>query len=505
MRSILVLLILIRTVCSYSQSLRFTEAFECKKKNVPIAILNKHPDFFYVLRYNKSFHDFVVERRLSATGELRKATAMGLDVINANWFNYEYLDYIFHEWNGKVYLIFEKVLVDKRELYFRALDSLGRPGNFTLMAALDKAQGVEDIDFEFKLCGDHKVLIIGREQLNGGRLRKLAIWYDLQSEQVLWAKKLPLESPVSGYSGYYETNALGDLYFVYYKTRIWDYVRKYMDHAQAMVPLVDYDFVSMACVPTKETTPILRPLMFSVGNLNYASITSDTSSVLLSLSYSAIDTVKTQSDRLYFLHQKWSHRLGDSLYAEETILDSALEKQLDFYDGMDYSAAAYKDYPLLEKTVQGSSAYFLSARNDGSYYKEMLLTRVDLTSGKLTAQHIVPRKVFVFESRTRYKNLGTCNTVLHNNNFHCFLLENPANAKLSPDNFIYRQFAKQNTFDAGDLVAYSLSKSGALEKRTLIKAENFEYIPVPTQNSGREVLFYLANGSFEKFAFMRLE
>lgn len=500
---IFVLLILIRTSCLFSQVIRYSQPFECKKKNVPIAILNKHPDYFYLLRYNKSFHDFVVERHLKSSGELLKSTALGLDVINANWFNYEYLDYIFHELNGKLYLIFEKVVSDKREIYFRSIDSLGRPGDFKLLAALDRGPGVEDIGFDFKLCGDTKVLIVGQEKLTGGRSKKLVIWYDLSSEEVVWAKRLPPESPATGYSGFHETNSKGDLYFLYYRSKVWEYVRKYIDHNQALVPLLEYDFLNMACLPRESKGVVTKPLSFMVGNLNYACITADTSHVLLSMNYSAPDTTKENAHHLYFFNQRWTAGLKDSLYAVETPMDAALEKQLEFYDGMDFNLAAYKDYPLLERALFGPRAYFLCGRSDGDFFKEMVLSEVEVSSGKIRAQGLIPRKIFFFNERTRYKNLGICNTAVTRSGFSCFVLENPANEAITSGKFKYHKFAKQGTFDAGNLVDYTLKEDGTVEKKLIYEAQNFEYIPVPTQNSDKELLFYLHVGKWERFAFLK--
>ncbi len=504
-RAIFVLLLFIGTSRTFSQPIRYSQSFECKKKNVPIAILNKHPDFFYLLRYNKSFHDFVVERRQKESGELVKATALGLDVINANWFNYEYLDYIFHELNGKLYLIFEKVLIDKREIYFRSIDSLGRPGEFTLLAALDKGPGVEDINFEFKLCGNDKVLIVGTEMLNGGRSKKLAIWYDLIAEEVIWAKKLPLEWAAAGYSGFHETNSKGDLYYLYYRSRVLDYARKYMEHTQALVPILEYDIVAMACMPAGSKTVITEPLSFTVGNLNYASITVDTSHVLLSMNYSAPDTIKESTEHLYFYNQRWTAGFKDSLYAVETPMNTPLEQQLNFYDGMDFSSAAYKEYPLLERRLSGSKAYFLSGRNDGDYFKEMFLAQLDVLSGKIVAQNLIPRKIFFFGERTRYKNLGICNTADLREGFCCFVLENPANLTIGAKDFKYHKFVKQGTFNAGNLIAYVLRQDGSMEKKLIHGAENFEYIPVPTENAHKELLFYLSSGKWERFAFLSVD
>src|SRR4051812_2137249 len=120
----------------FSQNLTYTRDFDTKRRSVPLQIINNHPDYFHLLRYNKLAHDLTIERRAKPSGEVETFTALRLDSVNADWFDYEKLDYLFIEHNKQTYFVFEKTLNTKKAIYLKTVDSLGRSSGFKEIAVL---------------------------------------------------------------------------------------------------------------------------------------------------------------------------------------------------------------------------------------------------------------------------------------------------------------------------------------------------------------------------------
>ena len=72
-----------------------------------ITIINNHPNFFYLLRFNKEVHDLTIERRSKPAAEILSFCPLKLDSVNADWFDYGKLDYLFFEHRYHVYFFFE--------------------------------------------------------------------------------------------------------------------------------------------------------------------------------------------------------------------------------------------------------------------------------------------------------------------------------------------------------------------------------------------------------------
>jgi hypothetical protein len=136
MRSVIIIFLI--NYCSFliSQNAIYSRKFDALKKNLPLAIINNNPNYFYVLRFNKLAHDITIERRAKPSGEIIAFTPLKLDSVNASWFDYEQLDHLFFEHNYKTYFIFEKVLNTKKSLYLKITDTTGKSTGFIELASL---------------------------------------------------------------------------------------------------------------------------------------------------------------------------------------------------------------------------------------------------------------------------------------------------------------------------------------------------------------------------------
>ena len=175
-RAIIFLLI---NYCSFlfSQSPSFTKEFECLKNNVPIKIINAHPNYFFVLRYNKAGHDFTIEKRNKPDAKVLAFTPLKLDSVNANWFDYENLDYLFFNSGSKLYFVFQKILNSKQVVYIKEIDSSGKSTGFRELAVQEADKGIEGFNFVIKTTAQNNLLIVSEQNYNGIK-KKLALYYD---------------------------------------------------------------------------------------------------------------------------------------------------------------------------------------------------------------------------------------------------------------------------------------------------------------------------------------
>lgn len=89
--------ILLECYCAFlfSQTTTYSREFDANSKHIPLKILNCNSNYFIVLRYNKTIHDFIVEKRKKSNFEIASICPLKLDSVNANWFDYEKMDYLF--------------------------------------------------------------------------------------------------------------------------------------------------------------------------------------------------------------------------------------------------------------------------------------------------------------------------------------------------------------------------------------------------------------------------
>jgi len=488
----------------FSQDLAYTRNFATVRKNVPVQIVNNHAGYFHVLRYNKLAHDFTVERRQKPSGEILAFTPLMLDSVNAGWFNYEKLTYLFFESGHSAFFVFEKVLNNKRSIYLKVVDTLGKAGRFTELAFLEKDKTVRDINFEFKITDHDKLLITGTQYYINNTVKKVVLLYDPAKKEKIWMRKLPLENEYTGYSQSFITNAHNDLFYIVAKARVVSYKRKFVQNVQYLLPVFFYDSL------------VVASFLSGAGNINRAALAINNLSALKSIALHADDkTVAAMAhfvkqnnageEEPFFLSQGFSNDLGTTVFSEITPVSDDTKEKLTFYDGTDYNSPAEKDHALLETIAAGGVNYYLSERREENYYKEMLLWKINLRTGLVMSQEIIPRKIFYFDDRTRFKNIGTTAQMVYNDNFYSFLLEDRDNLKKGARDFKFHKFSRQKYLWGANLVAYIVRPGGKFEKKIIFKNADFDFVPLIYRATQPDFILYLNNTRVEKFAILKLD
>lgn len=503
-RSAIIILCVSYCAFLFGQNVSLSRDFEAFRKNVPIAIINNHPHYFHVLRYNKDVHDLTIERRAKPSAEIVAFTPLKLDSVNADWFNYENLDYVFYEYNHKIYFLFEKALNNKREIYLKVIDSTGKSSGFNQLATLTKDKTMADFRFELKITAQNKILIVGVQEYIVGTTKKVALLFDPQKQEKIWVKKLAFENNETGYSYGFECNQNGDLFYTMLQSHIAGYKRRYEDHRQVEVPIFTHELLALAVYSKNGEAPVRMEFSKTrISRLYSMSICPRDQKISLFLHFSGFN--QAGQEKVYFSTQAWSEDLKTSLYSNTQALDERIENQLTFYDGGDYNSAADKDYSITEGVVQDSIYYVLSERKEPNYYKEMLLVKINLNNGELLDQELIPRKIFYYKDRTRFKNLGEGIRVLCKDEYKVFLLENIRNLSKEPGEFRYNKFKRAGGAASVNLVCYTLTSEGSLRKKAVEINKRFSIIPIRSQSADKcGLVLYLNNDAYEKFAILKL-
>jgi hypothetical protein len=498
-RTAIILFLMSYCVFLFPQNLIFSERFETTKKNSAIELVNASPHYFYLLRYNKEAHDFTLERRSKPSAKVLNFTRLKLDSVNAAWFDYSKLDYILFEQEQKLYFIFEKELNSKKEIFLKIIDTMGKSTGFIPVASLEKGVASENIRFVFNLVNKNKLLIVSEQYSFNNVVRKTAMLYDPIKRSMCWSKKLPPESESTGYSMAFECNANGDLFYAQVRSRIISQRRKFVSHIQVLEPVFFYDFVFLYRIANDSLkgTKIKLPIE-NFSSLYSLSLYADETSVTSTFHFAMRDSV--ENEHVFFLNHKLGKNL-DVIYSTLTPLDQRVEKQLTFYDGTDYKDPSDKEYRLRTRIDNGQKSFITGERVDGDYYKEMLLWKTDMATGKILNQEIIPRRGMFYDDLGRKYNTTQ---LVHQNTLYSFLMEDMDNFRNSPREFSYHGFYEQSFHDDCYLVAYVLQPDGNFEKRLIYDNAEYMYLPIKYQSNQSDFVFCIKRGRSEKFVILTL-
>jgi len=489
---------------TFSQNIVYTRIFDTKRSNVPLMIINNHPNYFYLLRYDKKGHDFDLERRAKQDGKMLAFTPLRLESINANWFNFENLEYQLLELNGKIYFIFEKAENSHHAIYLKTIDTSGTVADFKELASISRDKTMSDSRFIFSLTAQNKLLIIGEQYYNNSTVKKMALLYDPEKNENLWIKKLPLENPYTGYSREFKCSANNDLFYVLTKSYILSYKRKNVSRVQLSVPVFSYDSLTIVSFLNGEKMFTKKPLLIKKPfDLKNISLVPFNNSVTAMVHFAKQEN--PGDDSIFFLIKSFKSDLSEILFTNCSPLNAAIAKRLTFYDGTDYDGASDKDYTACEQKSNEDFIYDLSERKEESYYKELLLFQSDLKTGKMISQQIIPRKIFYFPDRTPFKNIGLTTQLLRNKNFYCFVLEDNSNVNKTAEDFNFHKFSTKTDLWGGNLISYCLKENGSLEKKIIYKSNGFDFVPLKYSSNQNDFIFYLNNEKTERFGFLDLK
>lgn len=491
-------------VSFFSQTV-YSRDFETRKKNVPISIINNNQGYFYLLRYNKAAHDITLERRAKPSAEIIAFTPLKLDSVNADWFDYEKLDHLFFEHNYHAYFLFEKVLNAKKTLYLKIIDTVGKASSFIELATIEKEKGVTRVDFEYKRTQNNNILIVASQVYGHFAVKKMALLFDIEKRKITLKKKLPIENDATGYSIAFDCNENNDLFCVFIKAHIASFKRKYANHTQMMVPVMFFDSLAVTGFLNNVSFPVRKEL--AINNL------SALNSIRLSATNNAVSVIthfakqdNSGEVNAYFLNQKFNADLSQEIYSVVTPLNETIKESLTFYDGSDYKDASSKEYDHFRNFFVKGFDQQVSERVEDYYYKELLVWKNDMQTGKLLYQKIIPRKIYSFQGRTRFKHIAKAMPFIYGDKLHFMILEAPENFKKDANSFNFHRFKKETNLARSNLVMYKLNDDGVLEKKLIYRNAIFDAVPMPYQASEqKDVVIYLDGGKRERFAILKLD
>lgn len=501
--SVIVLFLTSCFTAFFSQELSFSQRFEGAKKNQPQAILNHHADYFHVLRYNTDAHDFIIEKRAKPTATLLAFIPLKLDEINASWFDYRNLDYLFFEHGNKLFFVFEKVVNTRKVIYMKVIDSLSKASGFTEITSLEADHNATDFNFEFKITRNNKLIVVSSTTYPH-HISKKVLLYDLDTRKMLWTRRLPLENSASGFTSAYTCNDRQDLYYARVRRKIVSYQRRYINHQQTAVPVFFYDEVNLEVYPGgTEPVPFQAPLLANLNTFSGLQIVPDSNSVGVQAWYS-LSTSDSADAKVYLYNSRWRDDLQQSFLQVTTPLDSVLEKRLTFFDGGDYDQPGQKEYQLTAPVATDRQLWTVVERRDDNYYKELVTWTTDPADGLAIYPTIIPRKLFGFMGRRRFRYAADAITFSYKSR-PCFVLaEAPANLSQKAAGFNYHKFRSENNLWRANIVMYRITENGVVEKKPLHRNEAYDLFPLPYKSSGvKDHVFYLSSGRYEKFAILR--
>lgn len=459
-------------------------------------MINNHPGYFHVLRYNKEVHDITLERRSKPNAAMLAFTPLKLDSVNAGWFNYEKLDYLCWEQDHKVYFVFEKVLNTKCTIYLKVIDSLGKSSGFAEVSSLDAEQGV-GVELTFSKNEENTLLVVGALSYPSGIVKKTAQLYDINSRHQIWTKRLPHENFYKEKTDGYIVNPARDLFYIHYDIRSVAFIKRGAKEQMIINEFGDIKLFKSAA-QSKELTSY---------TINLKAIEAVYSATLLPVTGGIVFTghlVEEDFGKKPFLYvEKINDDLSAPVYSRKYPFPLNISEQLTFYDGSDYKDPAFKNYTLKNAFINSDRLYYITERKEENYYKELLSWYIETSTGLLDKVEIIPRKIFYFDDRTRFKKMGECMLSLKNDTLNYYLLEDPANFTTESSLWKYHAFAKQTNLWGATIVSYASPLKGAPKKKRIYTNKNFDLIPMSYQTSGvKDEVFYLNEGSYEKFGFI---
>lgn len=489
---------------SFSQNPTYSQRFETSRKNLPLEFLNNHQHFFYLLRYNKEAHDLFIERRAKPGGEMLVFTPLKMDEVNASWFDYQNLDYLFFEHHKSLYFVFEKVLNNRISLFMKVIDTSGRSSAFIELAVNERETSTKDFGLEFKTTADNNLLIV-TSQVYQSHTSKKVMLYDIEKRQFIWTRKLAPETAASGYSSSYETNSRHDLYYTRVKSKIVSTQRRYMNHMQVDMPVYFYDEVNLeALLNTDPVSFQTQPLLSNVTAFSGAQIFTDTSNVSVHCWY-GVAKEETNNSKVFILSQAFDANLQQHIYQHTVALPDSIEEQLVFFDGGDYSHPSKKEYYMEKPAVNNRSPWLSVTRTEQDSYKEAVIWSLDWQSGRIHKPIIIPRKIYGFGKRTRFRHASDF-VKFFSNNDPCFVVaEAPSNFEKQAQPFNFKRYKAENNLWKANIVLYKVKENGRVEKILLHANETYNLIPLPYHSkTNSDAVFYLTNGKYEKFLILSL-
>jgi hypothetical protein len=480
-------------VCSFSQKIISSRKFESVGRNTPLAIINSRPEFFYLLRYNKVLHDFTVERRSKPNAELEAFSPLRLGEVNADWFNYQKLDYLFFENGKELFFLFEKVLNTKKTIYLKIIDSLHHASGFIELANLNMEKGALNIGFEFKKTYGDNILIVASQTFPNA-VYKTAMLFNIKSRKMEWVKKLAIENDFTGYSTAYVCNKSNDLFLALIKSHVASYERKYLHHMQMQIPVVVCETITLMSYLHNDRENIhLKLLAQKPSRLSSVILSSEDDDVIAQTHY-AVEDENTKYKPVFFSRYRLNNLLNIEKYATTTNLNKEIEEQLTFYDGSDSKFAGDKLYSPVKNIGNNDSNYMISQRIDEPYLKELLVIQTNVDAGNVLSQNVVIRK-----------STNAALIVSRQHKLYVIMRESRTNFKKMPQESRYNKLKREDGVWGANNVIYIIDAQGHIDKKLVDAGFEFSWASVKYEGDGQnELIFCEQINGYERFVFYEL-
>ena len=481
-----------------AQNLQISRYYAGNAKNVPVHIYNHNASFFYVLRYNKSIHDFIIERRTKPGAELSQIYPLRLDSVNSKWFDYEKLDYLLFENGGQLYFVFVKELNNQSTVYFKCIDAAGKITGFNAVCTATADLTKASVRMEIEKDKNNNLLITQRYRYSNQTAKTTVMCYDLQQKKFLTQLQLPIENNYTGYSTAYTMAGDSNLYYLQVFSRVASFSGQYTTQGVAMVPLFITDSLFLVKVSTNAAIQRSKvPFTNLYHQFNVHILAAENTVALVFRT-----AVESDSGLVHkFFTCKYRAVNLRLLSYSEMPLDAGISKKLEYYDGSDNAKAGAKSFEGLNSFWQGSTFNVLEGRREQNYFKELLYWNFDTTGSVKVNQYLIPRKIFFFPNRTVYHKQAEVATVSEKNVYHLFVLEHRGNKTQRPQEYKHRSFIKQSQLRTGVLTQYKVTGAG-ISKRTVFENNDFDWVPMVYDGWDKDFVFYLTKHKAEKWAIL---
>jgi hypothetical protein len=499
MRAFVIVLLALHLSSVFSQDIQISRHYAGSAKNVPVHIFNHNEKYFYVLRYNRSIHDLVLERRSKPGAELQRIYPLRLDSVNSKWFDYEKLDYLLFEKNKRLYFVFVKELNTESAVFMKTIDSAGTASGFISIATATTDLNKATLQLKISLDEQNNLAIQTRYSYSNSTQRIQVSTYDLERRTMVRKWNLPIENSLTGYSACYTTSADSVFYYMQVYSRLQGFVRKYSAQGSFDEPVFVTDslkFMKLSRAGTLEQARLPFNGLYNQFNIE---VLPDSSRIHI------VFRAGGKSDSGY-VQNHYSCRVNPNTMqvinsTEQQLLPST-KKQLNYFDGSDIADAGAKVFWGLRQKFKNRTLGVMEGRREGYYYKEILFWQYSCTLERIVVEQLIPRKLFYFPNRTAYRQQAEIALVEAANGSNFFLLEHRNNGLLQPADYNYKRFEKQSQLRTGILVQYTIN-ANQIKKRIVFENAEFDFIPLRYDGWEKDFVFYLAKFKAEKFAILK--
>ena len=423
-----------------------------------------------------------------------------MDSVNASWFDYQNLGHLFFERDDKVFYLFEKILNSERTVYLKYVDNRGKTGPFVVVQHLSKDKNTSEISFEYSLTDDKKVLIISTKYFWNGTVKKQVSLYDPYTLKMMWLKQLPIENQYTGYSQGFQTNSSGDLFYFLVQTSVVSQKREYVNNQQVMLPVFFFNKIELRSYLHSNEIYSYNIPVHEVWGLYGASVFPVAENLSVHLHYYSKDA--EGNSKVYLYNALATQKLDTLPYEVVSPMSTKVDSMLTYYDGTDEKEAAAKEFRLKSTLVKANYRGFYTERHDENFSKEVFFYEVDLTTGRVNRQILLPRKIFNFDQRSRFRNLGEFTTGACGNLDYYLVMENKHNNMTNANDYKFRDFKKQR--DLGGVLAVYTLGTKIFKDQHFENDQDFDFVPLVYTGLPCQYVMYLNKVKVEKFIILNL-